>query len=225
MQPGSAEFPKPGCRKFLARAGRCIYAYTMEPQTLLRDARATAGLSMRALAERAGTSTSTITRIEAGTMDPTVGMLRRLLLAAGHELEVSLQPRAAHPQLADLHDAWRSSSSGDRPDWTRLRAFVDHLTLHPDAVGDAIRCPPAPSGSALMDALLAAMADKLADDHHRARPRWTGARYRRLPHVWESPGTPSMRERAQRSTPTQFREHGVFLSADTLWRETEAASA
>ena len=61
-------------------------------------------------------------------MDPTVGMLRRLLFAAGGELEMSLRrPGAARTQLADQHDAWRSTSSGDRPDWTRLRAFVAHL--------------------------------------------------------------------------------------------------
>lgn len=197
----------------------------MDPGSLLREAREEAGLSMRALAECAGTSTSTITRIEAGRMDPTVGMLRRLLLAAGHELQVSLHTRADRTQLADLVDGWGPTPSGDRPDWTRLRAFLDHLTLHPDTVADAIRRPPAPSGSTLMDALLAAVADKLADDHATARPRWTGARSRRLVDVWESPGTPSMRDRARRSTPVQFEEHGLLLSADTLWRRTQAADA
>lgn len=197
----------------------------MEPRELLRHARESADLSMRSLAAGAGTSASTITRIEAGTMDPTVGMLRRLLLATGHDLDVSLRPATRPPQLADLHDAWRSSSSGDRPDWTRLRAFVDHLALHPEAVSDAIRRPPPRSGSAVMDSLLAAIADKLADDHDTARPPWTSARGRCLLDVWESPGTPSMRARARQSTPSQFRERGILISANTLWRDVGSARA
>lgn len=76
-----------------------------------------------------------------------------------------------------------------------------------------------------MDALLGAIADKLADDGALARPRWTGAASRRLPELWESPGTPSMRARALQATPGQFREHGLSISTDTLWRRSEVASA
>lgn len=180
---------------------------------------------MRALADRAGTSASTVARIESGAMDPTVGMLRRLLGAAGHEIELSTRPTPIRLRLADLHDAWRASSAGDRPDWTRLRAFIDHLSLHPDAVPEALRRPPSRSGSPVMDALLAALASKLADDHGLARPRWTSARHRRLPELWESPGTPSMRARARTSTPPQLLEHGLVISADSLWRHRDRAHA
>lgn len=158
-------------------------------------------------------------------MDPTVGMLQRLLLAAGCELQMSLRPRTSRTQLANLHDAWRSTASGDRPDWTRLRAFVDHLALHPGSVREAIRRAPAPSGSKVMDALLAAIADKVADDGALTRPRWTGSASRRLPELWESPGTPSMRARALQSTPRQFREHNLSIASDTLWRHPEVAYA
>jgi predicted transcriptional regulator len=54
----------------------------------LRWARRRAGLSQRALAERSGVPQSTIGRIEAGTVDPRVGTLRRLLRACGFDLEV-----------------------------------------------------------------------------------------------------------------------------------------
>jgi len=192
---------------------------------LLREAREAAGLSMRGLAVRAGTSTSTVARIEAGTMDPTVGMLRRLLLAAGHEVELVLRPADARPRLADLSDAWRRSSSGERPDWTRLRAFLDHLALHPENAAESIRRAPARSGSAVLDALLAAIADKIADDHGLPRPRWTGAARRQLPDLWESPGTPAMRAKARMSTPHQLREHGLAISADSLWRDRCATHA
>jgi len=48
----------------------------------LRSARERAGLSIRDLAERAGVAASTVWRVESGRLDPTVGMLRRLLEAA-----------------------------------------------------------------------------------------------------------------------------------------------
>jgi transcriptional regulator with XRE-family HTH domain len=192
---------------------------------LLREARAAAGLSMRGLAARAGTSASTVARIEAGTMDPTVGMFRRLLLAAGHEVEFLLRPAEARPQLADLSDAWRRGSTGERPDWTRLRAFLDHLALRPENAAESIRRAPARSGSAMLDALLAAIADKIADDHGLPRPRWTSAAHRQLPDLWESPGTPAMRAKARQSTPHQLREHGIAISADSLWRERHATHA
>ncbi len=47
----------------------------------LRSAREGAGLSIRDLAERAGVAASTVWRVESGRLDPTVGMLRRLLEA------------------------------------------------------------------------------------------------------------------------------------------------
>ncbi len=65
----------------------------------MRSARIAAGLSIRELAKCAGVAASTIWRIETGRLDPTVGMLERLLRAAdgsepvpprGREAEVSL---------------------------------------------------------------------------------------------------------------------------------------
>ena len=45
---------------------------------MVSGARTNAGLTMRALAARADVATSTVARIEAGKVDPTVGMLARL---------------------------------------------------------------------------------------------------------------------------------------------------
>ena len=53
---------------------------------LLREARTRAGLSQRALARRAGTAQSVITRIERGQSSPTWETLERLLAAAGAEI-------------------------------------------------------------------------------------------------------------------------------------------
>ena len=66
---------------------------------LLREARLRAGLSQRALAQRAETSQSVVARIEQGRSDPSTATLARLLAAAGFELRAELTPIA----VADTH--------------------------------------------------------------------------------------------------------------------------
>src|SRR2546422_5140704 len=59
----------------------------MRPGRSLAAARRRAGLSQRALAERAGVPQSTIGRIESGAIDPRASTLDRLLRACRFELE------------------------------------------------------------------------------------------------------------------------------------------
>jgi transcriptional regulator with XRE-family HTH domain len=66
---------------------------------LLRDGRTRAGLSQRALAQRAGTTQSVVARIEGGQASPTWATLARLIRAAGLELDVTLALRP----VADSH--------------------------------------------------------------------------------------------------------------------------
>jgi uncharacterized protein len=56
---------------------------------LLIDARRSAGLTQAELARRAGTSQAMVARYETGVASPTVRTLRRLLRAAGHDLQLS----------------------------------------------------------------------------------------------------------------------------------------
>jgi transcriptional regulator with XRE-family HTH domain len=60
--------------------------WPVDAASLLRTARARAGLSQRALAEAAGTSQPAVAAIESGRKQPTVATLERLLRAAGTEL-------------------------------------------------------------------------------------------------------------------------------------------
>lgn len=69
------------------------------PATLLRAARRRAGLSQRALAQRAGTAQSVVARIELGRTSPSWETLTTLLGAAGFDLWLRLErspARAAH---------------------------------------------------------------------------------------------------------------------------------
>jgi hypothetical protein len=68
-----------------------------------------------------------------------------------------------------------------------------------------------------MDCLLAAIAEKLADDNNIARPKWCEA-VPGLEKVWRSPGTAAMHKRNDQRVPPQFRARKIFLSELGLWR-------
>jgi transcriptional regulator with XRE-family HTH domain len=188
------------------------------PGSLVTAAREGAGLSMRALAGRAKVAYTTVSRVEHGHVDPTTGMLSRLLAAAGRQLELS-SSEVATPRLADLADAWTMDARGqDRPDWTRLRAFLDFVAQHPDLRGAATLHAPVPSGSPFMDNLLAGMAEKICDDANLPRPAWT-KRVPRLSEPWVSGGTPRMRAAAEAATPSQLASRGITMKVESLWRD------
>ena len=188
------------------------------PAELLGAARRAAGLSAGALAAKAGVPTTTVTRIEKSTTDPTFGMLKRLLAAAGHDLAAEIHPRPdAQITLATLSNAFDDKGRRLRIDWTRLRAFADWCRLHPANVPAAIEDPPLRTGTAL-DAILAGFAELLAERCGIPSPSWT----RTVPvptELWEAPGTPSMRARAAATTPEPFRRRNLVLAEDAIFRD------
>jgi transcriptional regulator with XRE-family HTH domain len=72
----------------------------MNAAALLIRARRRAGLSLRALARRAGTSHSTLSAYETGRKVPTVETLDRILRAAGFVADVDLEPDVGGPDRA-----------------------------------------------------------------------------------------------------------------------------
>jgi transcriptional regulator with XRE-family HTH domain len=192
---------------------------------LVRRARQCAELSTRALADRAQVPPSTITRVEAGKIDPTVGMLRRLLDAAGQELHVTTRRRTTKriPVLAELTNAWVDSPH-EHPDWTRLRSWLDYLMTHPNEVERSIVRRPAKSQSLVLDSLLAGIAEKLADDAGLARPRWA-AQTPNLNQEWSAFGTPRMMAAWRAAAPPQLLKRGLIIDAPSLWRDSETIVA
>ncbi|MEZ5170923.1 MAG: helix-turn-helix transcriptional regulator [Acidimicrobiia bacterium] len=69
----------------------------MRASTLIRRARRRAGLSLRDLARRAGTSHATVSAYEAGRKIPTVATLDRLVRACGLRLRAEITPDPAGP--------------------------------------------------------------------------------------------------------------------------------
>ncbi|MFS3128797.1 helix-turn-helix transcriptional regulator [Nocardioides sp. Bht2] len=71
----------------------------MTETTLIEQAREAAGLSQRALADRAGTSRTTLSAYEHGRKSPTLDTAIRIVAAAGFEL--SLGPRIEFQQVTE----------------------------------------------------------------------------------------------------------------------------
>lgn len=196
----------------------------MGAAALVHEARQEAGMSRRALAARAGVPTSTVSRIEQGSTDPTLTMLSRLIAAAGRRLTVAADSQIAEPgrpAIDTLATAYTEGHKGRRKvDWTKLRGFLDQIAARPELAGDAVEAPPARSGDAAFDTLLAGIAEKVADDAGVPRPRWTRS-VPPAPTPWESPGTPARVQQARAHAPRQLAARNVWLAAQDLWRDTE----
>jgi transcriptional regulator with XRE-family HTH domain len=72
---------------------------------LLKAARARADMSQRELAEVAHVAQSTIARIEAGTRQPSLPVLARILAAIDLELRIALAPYDRHDDVLDAHQS------------------------------------------------------------------------------------------------------------------------
>ncbi len=160
--------------------------------------------------------TSTVSRIEAGEIDATVGMLQRIVHAAGSRLVLDVETDGAGPTLASLANAFEQLDARLKIDWTRLRGFADWAAEHPDRLTLALADPPVRTGTPL-DAILAAFAEELAAQHGLPLPRWTRA-VGRLEQEWSAPGTPRMRSEAASATPEPFRRRNLVLARGALFR-------
>ncbi len=188
---------------------------------LVEAAKGSSGCSFRALAEGADMAVSTVTRVKSGALEPTVETLARILGAAGYELrlDVVCRSESAAPRLAELAGAWTDRGGRVRPEWTRWRAFLDRLAQEPNRVPEAIYASPLPAGHPVIDTLLAAVAEKLADEAGLRRPSWTEA-VPPLAERWEPPtrGT-------HHDIPEQFAARGLMLDAGSLFRDPATIGA
>jgi transcriptional regulator with XRE-family HTH domain len=186
----------------------------MDAATLVRNARSVSALSYRALAREAEVAASTLTRIQSGRIEPTVPVLQRILHACGYELDLRVirQGSPRRPRLDDLVDAWELNRTGDpRIDWTRWRAWLDLLARSPDLVPEAIYQQPSPAGHVVIDALLAGLAEKLADDACLPRPSWTTA-VPALPVAFVPPA------RRRGEVPEPLERRGLIIDTSSLFR-------
>jgi hypothetical protein len=136
---------------------------------------------------------------------------------AGNDESNAERTTAVSVSIADLGEAWVVDATGERhPEWVRLRGFVDWLRLRPEMVAEAIKNEPAKSRWEVMGQLLAAMAEKLADDAKIARPDWT-QKYQGLDNPWMAPRGRLKNELF--SIPDAFRRRNVIIPETSIWRE------
>jgi transcriptional regulator with XRE-family HTH domain len=97
---------------------------------VLSAARLRAGLTQRELAERAGTSQSTVNRYEKGAVEPSLATLQRLVEACGLELRISLaEPDGHDEQLARLMLALSPAERlAAQQAWERLRSEAQRVS-------------------------------------------------------------------------------------------------
>ncbi len=184
---------------------------------MIRHEREALGLSMRDLAALAGVSYPTISRIENGHEDPRWDTLTKIAAALGKTLAPMFEAQA----MMRLADIGAKGDTGE-PDWTRLRSFADQIALHPEWTAAAIADAPS-SGSSVMTNLLAAVAEKLADDAGIQRPGWT-KKVAALESPWEAPATPRRRAMNAENTPAQFAARRITLTQRAIWRDRELIS-
>lgn len=189
----------------------------MQIGSAIADFRIRSGLSRKQIARQAGVSLSTVSRVEEGIMDPTISMAQRLFSAVGVHMEFSLSeiPKFS---IAHLHNALQGEHIDFDLNWTQIRNFIDRMCNEPHLIAAAIADAPARTQNEKFDALLAGVAEKLADDHDINRPSWCSA----VPpsaERWASIGTPTMIKRNESQAPPQFIARNIYINQWQLWRE------
>ena len=184
---------------------------------LLRRARADAGLTQSRLAELAGTTQSAIAAYEAGTREPTVPVLARMLAAAGARLAMDVAP---DPSLYRLADVARDITATDVADAARRLRLVFEFLRGAEDDGHPlvllVAAEPPSTGDVRFDALLAAIAEDLSVHAGEAPPAWVHDASRFLARAWWVSELPSARGAALVHAPASFRRRGVMLDRHDL---------
>lgn len=102
----------------------------MDAALSLRSVRLRSGLSLRALAERAGTSHSTLAAYESGRVVPRVDTLARILRAAGFASDIVIERR--------VDSAWDDRVAKGR----ELQAALELAAMFPAAPAEHLTYPP-----------------------------------------------------------------------------------
>jgi transcriptional regulator with XRE-family HTH domain len=72
----------------------------------LIEARSRAGLTQAEVAERMGTSQSTVARLESGGAKPSLSTLKRFAQATGARVRIALEPKRRSKRSRDRRAAW-----------------------------------------------------------------------------------------------------------------------
>lgn len=186
--------------------------------TLLKQVRLTAGLSSRALAQRAGTAQARVSEIERAVHDPAVGTLDKSIRAAGWQL-IALPTRA--PTAAAVALSIREHQPERRTKRSEERSFRSLLVLSDglDGAEPALRvalcvAPPPPTGDPRYDAAIAGLVEHHLSKDSLPVPDWVHEPDRTLTEPWTP--DPHAEPAIHARVPSSLRRHGVLLAASEL---------
>jgi transcriptional regulator with XRE-family HTH domain len=190
----------------------------MESSVLVRKMRNDAQLSLRALADAAGLATSTVHRIEHGTLRPTLETLQRIAEAAGVRLRI--EPRLDYAtSLVGLARSIREAlAEGDQARPVRMAAEFVHRFRDADAERRSrmISAEPPATGDPRWDAFLGGLAEWVAVGVDMPAPGWSQQHDRFLRHGWWVTPMASMRAWEYAGSPASLQTRGVYLHRDSL---------
>lgn len=182
----------------------------MHAGTVIHGVRADKQWSQRELARRCGVAQPSISDIESGERDTTVGKLEQILRPAGYRLVAIPTTR---PTVAD----WAASLRGTGADSSGVvrKSLVqisdDLAAARPTTCIALCLTPPAPTGDRRIDAALAALVETALTARHLPVPDWVDEPGRRTDVAWDLVSHPKLRDRARASTPEPFRRRNVFV--------------
>ncbi|HEY9476737.1 MAG TPA: helix-turn-helix domain-containing protein [Mycobacteriales bacterium] len=190
----------------------------MRDAELIREARAGAGLSVRALADAAGMAASTVHRIEKGQLHPTTDTLTRLLEAAGTRLRVEPYVDYAASIVGLALSIRGDIVQGDYAWPIRKAAELGHRFGNAPAEvrHRMIAGEPPPTGDARWDAFLGGLAEWLAVRADFPVPAWARNESRYLRRGWWISPMASMRAWEYAGSPMSFKIRGIYIHRDSL---------
>jgi transcriptional regulator with XRE-family HTH domain len=183
----------------------------------LRAIRRTSGLTLRAVADAAGTSETNVSAYERGAKTPSAATLQRLLdvIAVGgsspiHRQSLMTVPAAAAAMRAGLR---RNASAAE------LLRIVREMRSHGGLISSAADqraffARPSTTGDQRWDLLLAGVVEDFALTHGWDPPRWT--RKQPLPKFWFVGGGSAMSAYAFAHSPMSLQVRGVLLDPADL---------
>lgn len=194
-----------------------------EVAALLRASREQAGMTQEELARVAGTSQSTLASYETGRREPRLSTLRRILGAAGFDLQLVVHPhvRRGARRAAEVARAIAEllATEGERAAWREVLDFVDDVRGSSNPVKAWLVADPPPlCGDARFDAALAGVIELLCNEAGIAAPSWTTEPARYVEPWWFVAGLPGYEAMALRDSPVELKRHGVFVNAGAFDR-------
>lgn len=188
----------------------------MTAARLTRAARYAAGMGQRDLARRTGVSQSSISCIEGGSQDATVGTLERLAQGLGAQLVLIPSRLLSATSTAERVRSALEEGRAGRADVTVLQLADDLAYAEPAMRAALVVAAPFPTGDRRYDAWIAALVELRLDEVGIPAPAWVNEPERVADPEWLVCGVPGLENLVRPITPAPFLRRGVLLGADDL---------